>query len=43
MTATLIARRPLVFLGVAACAVAAECVVVASHGFSLHPLSFPRR
>jgi len=40
MTATLIARRPLVFLGVAACAVAAECAVVASHGFSLHPLSF---
>jgi hypothetical protein len=39
MTASLAVRRPLVFLGVAALAVAAECAVVASRGFALHPLT----
>src|SRR5438445_13062532 len=40
MIASLTARRPLVFLGIAACAVAAECAVVASREFALHPASF---
>lgn len=40
MTGTLAARRPLVFFAVAAVAVAAECAVVASRRFALHPASF---
>jgi hypothetical protein len=40
MTASLAARRPLVFAAVAAAAVAAECAVVASRGFVLHPTVF---
>ena len=40
MTASLTARRPMIFLGVAAAAMAAECAVVGSRGFALHPVPF---
>src|SRR6266849_3707664 len=40
MTASLAARRPLVFAALAVAAVAAEYAVVASRGFALHPTGF---
>jgi len=40
MTASVAARRPLVFAALAVAAVAAEYAVVASRGFALHPTGF---